>query len=301
MWLFGIIFFAFILLLIHCYLTRGKNYTLKIFLGGIILFVAKEIQNQFNYPVRYVAGENSLNFLHVPWAVVFGWVFALYVGWVISEGLLYRFSPKRYGKIFPTVGLASIIVFFISMTMEVTGTQMGWWTWEADSISLFRPIVLGLPLLIYMEWMRVCFTILTYVALLEFSPLRKDKLRYAHLAFAFIITMPIRGLEISQKEQWGHKWILDNPSFLIPGCIIFALIAAIMIKYRKPWTEIYLFTFSFQIYNIFIDPFTWYAGVWILLHGFGYLFYQKARFSRDWLIHEKYLAGRVKTESSSSI
>ena len=286
MWLFGIIFFAFILLLIHCYFTRGKKYTLIIFLGGILLFVVKEFQNQFNEPVRYSVGENGLMLLHVPWAVVFGWVFAIYVGWVMSEGLLFRFSPKRYGKVFPTIGLASIIVFFISMTMEVTGTQMKWWVWTADNANAFRPIVLGLPMLVYMEWMRVCFTVLTYVTLLEFTALKYNNKRYLHFIFAFVISIILYPLEKYLKTEFSQQWVLDNPVILIPLCVLFITIATIMVKKRKPWTEIYLFTFSFQIYNFFISPFSWYAGAWILLHAFGYLFYMKASFRKDWLIHQ---------------
>ena len=286
MWLFGIIFFAFILLLIHCYLTRGRNYTLKVFLGGIIIFVAKEIQNQFNEPVRYEAGPDSFYFLHVPWAVVFGWVFAMYVGWVISEGLLHRFSKRRYGKVFPTIGLASIIVFFISMTMEVTGTQMGWWVWTAESANAFRPIVLGLPVLVYMEWMRVCFTVLTFAILLEFTEFRNNRWRYGHVVLSFVATFPLNIVEYFLKEEFGKKWLLDNPVTIVPAVIVFFIVATIMVRHRKPWTELYLFTFSFQIYNYFINPFSWYAGVWIFAHAFGYLFYRRASFNRDWLIHK---------------
>ena len=38
-----IILLAFVVLVVHCYLTRGRKYTLKIFIGGIILGVIGSI------------------------------------------------------------------------------------------------------------------------------------------------------------------------------------------------------------------------------------------------------------------
>lgn len=295
-WLPLIILLAFILLVVHCYKTRGKFFTLKIFGGGMAIFVAKEIQNQLNQPQRYEAGEAAFNFLGVPWAVVMGWIFAIYIGWVMAEKILRKLSPKRYGSVFPTIAITSMVVFTISLAMEVTGTQMRWWIWTAERANAFRPLFLGLPLLVPLEWTRVCFTVMTYAAMLEFTPLRQMKwyVRYLHLVLSFVVTAPLFFLESHLQNlnpNLAHAIQYDNPKVIFPMAILFVMVAAIMVRYRRPWTEIYLFTLSFQIYNFFIDPFTWYAGSWILLHVFVYLFYTKAKFSDDWLVHPQVNSG----------
>lgn len=287
-WLALIIFVAFCFLLFHCYKTRGYHYTLKVFLGGTLIFIAKEIQNQFNEPVRYRATEAAFTFLHVPWAVVMGWVFAMYVGLVVAERILWDYSKRRYGSVFPTIGVASLVVFAISLNMEVHGTQMQWWVWTADRANEFRPLLLGLPVLVPLEWTRVCFTVLTFALLLEFTELRFNKWRYLHFLASFLVTLPLFVIEKYMDTKGGSDFQYDKPLLLLAMAAVFIVVSWLMIRKRRSWTELYLFNFSFQIYNFFIDPFTWYAGAWILLHAFGFLLYTKVKFCDDWLIFSRF-------------
>ena len=264
--------FAFFLLFYHSLKLRGWNNATKIFLGGVTIFVLKELENQFNIPIRYETSDQALRFAGVPVIVVMGWIFAIYIGWQMAELILARFFPKKSGHVFPIISLASIITFTIALTMEVHGTQIGWWNWTADEIVNFEPDFLGLPLLMPMEWARVCFTCLSYAFLFEFTALRYVKWRHVHFLLAHLVTAPLYFMEYL-ATQWTFN-VLDNPVILVISGVLFLLVAYnLHTNYKTKWANVYLFTLWLQIYNFYIDPFSWVAGSWIILTIVGYFLY----------------------------
>ena len=266
---------AFIILFYHSCKTRGLTNAIKIFGLGIAGFVIKEIENRINEPVRYVPGEDAFYLFGVPIVVVMGWIFALYIGWQMAEGILDRFSPKASGKLFPTIAVASVIVGAIALIMEVHGTNpnIDWWQWKASGMLAFEPKFWGINLLMVMEWPRVCFTGLSMVLLFEFSPLRKVRWRHLHFVIVMLLTS-VFYLPVMLFESMGQP-VEDNLILLTGIFGLFTILAYAMMKNHKVWTDVYLFFIWIQIYNFFINPFGWVAVIWIVATIIIFFFYRK--------------------------
>ena len=65
---------------------------------------------------------------------VFGWIFALYLGWALAEQVLMRW-PESERTVTSTVALVALFMVCIAYSVEATAGALGWWTWTIPVTS----------------------------------------------------------------------------------------------------------------------------------------------------------------------
>lgn len=142
---------TFLLLVLHSYIVRGPIKTFVFFFWSMFFVWLKELNPpNMDVPgnpddvVMYTFGDPGFHFqifgFTVPIIGILGWTFAFYMSWHLAMALTNRYDSLR-GRIFPILSLGLLIMCSISLAMETTGSNAGWWTWAAPvleaHVSLF--------------------------------------------------------------------------------------------------------------------------------------------------------------------
>ncbi|HME53438.1 MAG TPA: hypothetical protein VKM55_14535 [Candidatus Lokiarchaeia archaeon] len=133
---------AFVLLIIHSWLTRGKRFTMLFFLGGFAFGFVRELI-YVNFKQIYDYSGLLVKILGVSPVIPIGWVFTFYIGICFTERIfgfsveeiaaeLHSADAKRVDAIITQrlipmlIGIA-LFTGIVSFTIESTAINMGWW------------------------------------------------------------------------------------------------------------------------------------------------------------------------------
>lgn len=166
---------TFVLIVYHSYKTRGPWRTALFFLWAMIFVMIKESNPPQQNPVgvdgffpQYSFDGDILGFeifgRRVVLILVMGWLFAFYVSWHLAARIINNYE-KIAGRIFPVLILGTLIMSSISLAMESTASNVGWWHWsELTKEQFYSP--LDFPLWIVGAWGFVFFLVMSHYFLI---------------------------------------------------------------------------------------------------------------------------------------
>ena len=138
----------FLILVYHSLKISGKRATLLFFGIALIFAFLRELIIGLTSPLYF----SQYKIGPIPPAIVFGWVFAFYLGDYFVRRLTAntRFATNIVVKIC----LGTCIVFAISLIMETTAPKMGWWWWDPKLLTTLplNAFVLGAPIFVFIGW-----------------------------------------------------------------------------------------------------------------------------------------------------
>ena len=159
--------------------------------------------------------------------VIVGWVFPAYLSFQVARAVRDRLLPRT--NVLMVLAIASLLIIAIAYCVEVTGTRMGFWTWnplirpfEAFPFAFPRNALMGwtnhalAPLLIWCAWRERLFTprrFLNVALVLAFFALKVPVSRLSpwHAPhFVFILALFVLGW--SRSPVWAGHGIVDTPS-----------------------------------------------------------------------------------------
>ena len=151
-----------IVVLIHCYSTRGKWDTIKIYVIGLIYGMVLENGGPMQIPALGMTGyfwESHYNLYlfeffgfgirlsQVPLATQLGWPMMFYIAVTFWEQICKAFPGlKRHVIISGLIIAASGLLF--DLPFDILATRFHWWVWDTDLL----PIWFGVPLVNYLAW-----------------------------------------------------------------------------------------------------------------------------------------------------
>lgn len=133
---------AFVLLVIHSWLTRGKRFTMLFFLGGFAFGFVRELI-YVNFKQIYDYSGLSVKLLGVSPVIPIGWVFTFYIGICFTERI-FGFSVEEIAaelhgadarrvdaiitqRLIPMLIGIALFTGIVSFAIESTAINMGWW------------------------------------------------------------------------------------------------------------------------------------------------------------------------------
>ncbi|MHA1378214.1 MAG: hypothetical protein ACTSRG_07515 [Candidatus Helarchaeota archaeon] len=121
----------YILLIIHGVYTEGKRFALAFFGGFILYGVIREIIVKYTAS-PYAFGNLAPIFQIINLPIAIGWNFACYLSywfakWVVKLTIDSHETIKSQLQISI---VASMFVWFITFSIEYTGSRMGWWNYN---------------------------------------------------------------------------------------------------------------------------------------------------------------------------
>lgn len=166
---------SFALLVYHSYKTRGPWRTALFFIWAAVFVIIKESDPPQQNPVgvdgffpQYYFDGDVLGFeifgRRVVLILIMGWLFAFYVSWHLAVRIINRYE-KISGRIFPALILGTLVMSSISLAMESTAANVGWWHWsELTRKQFYSP--LEFPLWIVGAWGFVFFLVMSHYFLI---------------------------------------------------------------------------------------------------------------------------------------
>lgn len=140
----------FLLLIYHSLKTAGKRTTLLFFGLGLMFALLRELIIGLP-PFSLYSGQFKIG--PISPAIVFGWVFAFYLGHYVATQLTSNTHLER--NILVKVFLGTCVVIGISLIMETTAPVLGWWSWNEgllESLPSGSPILGAAPYFVFGGW-----------------------------------------------------------------------------------------------------------------------------------------------------
>lgn len=189
--LFVVVIVSIILLITHSYFKRGFRLTFNFFLFAFIAAMMKETGSFFTPEFLMLKGspfffpKTSVPFAVSFLTVVFGWIFAFYLAWDVSEKIIKRLAYFN-GKIFPAVLFAGITVAAISYAVETIGVNTGWWRWKFHDARFSGFLIKDAHFFAIEAWFYFAIHFLTAYFIIECSKFRKAGWKCVFLLIYFI-------------------------------------------------------------------------------------------------------------------
>ena len=169
--------------MVHSLRVNGPALTRKFFFWSFLYCYTKEFINAHSRTPEYTS--SGLELLGTPMMVPFGWVIAIYLSWFLAECILCPRGrdPRR---VLPTVGLSCMIIASISLMVECSGGNMGWWEWNYSVPGLWQEHpVLKMPVKIIGGWATTNLLFMSFFMIYVVSPWRR--VRYKALKVAGVL------------------------------------------------------------------------------------------------------------------
>lgn len=123
---------VFVLLVLHCYLYRGRRLTFIFFVSILILSFFRQVSFDFIYKSAgkspYLILKTTSRIFHFCSVEYIGWAITFYLSWYLAERILKRLG-YLYDRIFPTIVWSILVSGAISYCVETTAIRAGWWLW----------------------------------------------------------------------------------------------------------------------------------------------------------------------------
>lgn len=121
-----------LLLMLHSLKTRGLLVTMSYaFMGAIIFTLREHVLATDTYEFQV----DALTIHGFSIVAIVGWYFTTYTSLITAETLLRKYKPKSYGRVFPTVVVASMVTATISLMVEAGGQAAGWWHFNPEVVK----------------------------------------------------------------------------------------------------------------------------------------------------------------------
>ncbi|HEU5180465.1 MAG TPA: tetratricopeptide repeat protein [Candidatus Polarisedimenticolia bacterium] len=214
-----------LLLVVHAVRTRGARTALAFFVSAFLFGVIRG--NSVAYLAAgedagpYIFSEAIVSIGRAELPAVIGWIFSVYLSWVLAERFL-RSRPALAGGVFTLSAFAMLAMGCFSDAVETTASGVGWWRWNIVVVT--TPLLpAGTHLFGIIEWMSVGFDFLV-----PFLLFRTPKGARSPLAWASLLLYPIHwachwrfaiGPGVPHAYEWYHALI----AFAVP---VFALLPA---------------------------------------------------------------------------
>ncbi len=221
--LFGPLIVLFLLLIYHSTKTEGKRNTIIFFGFGMTFALVRELVVGLICPLY--SGKFKIG--PISPAIVFGWVFAFYLGHAFAS----QITSKTHLKVdfLTKILLGTIVVVGVSLVMETTASDplLEWWTWNVD-VSMW-PQLFNRPIFVFIGWGFTGLVFLTTFYILQesgFTP--KSLLTIISLYIIVICGVTVGNLFI-QPPAFVHGFLIAS---LIFSSLYFVIIT-IYIKKNK--------------------------------------------------------------------
>jgi len=190
LWLAGPLAVFLALEVYHCARRNGWKFSLKFFAAAVLFGLIRP------QVVGLICWSDGSGMPYAPqgWGLSlgfasafepFGWAFALYGSWFLSERIL-RKVPSWRDRILPLAFMATLVMGAFSYAVEVGASTIGWWHWRIVEVSgLF---IYGVPLVGIMDWASVVPDFLLPFLLLQVQSVRRSRWKYL-LAGIFVAHM----------------------------------------------------------------------------------------------------------------
>lgn len=157
----------FILLITHCYRTKGKWITIQIYLIGMLYGLVLENGGPLQFPLLGFEGffyEDNYNLYLfeafgvgyrislVPLATHLGWSSVFYVSVILWEKVSQLWPSLRKHAIWGGL-LFSMSGWLQDLQIDIVATRFNWWVWNEN----LKPVWFGVPWVNYLAWFWAVF------------------------------------------------------------------------------------------------------------------------------------------------
>lgn len=172
-------------IVVHSLRVNGPVLTRKFFFWSFLYCYTKEFINAHSRAPEYFS--SGLELFGTPMMVPFGWVIAIYLSWFLAESILCP-RGRNPNRVLTTIGMSSIIIATVSLMVECSGGNMGWWQWNYDIPGLwYENAVLKMPIKIIGGWGTTNLFFMTFFMIYVVSPWRKVRFKALKVTGIFLV------------------------------------------------------------------------------------------------------------------
>lgn len=182
---------VFAIIIWHSLRVHGRRTSRNFFFWCMFFCYMKEFINAHSRAPEYMG--SGFEVFGVPMMVPVGWVISIYLSWFLAECLLR--GSKLEGAVFPTVAVSCAAIAAISLCVECSGGNAGWWTWNYSIPGLWHENpVLKMPVKIVGGWATTNLVFMSFFMLFEFTRFGRLEKKSAVIILCFIFLGSTIGL-----------------------------------------------------------------------------------------------------------
>ncbi|MHA1310151.1 MAG: carotenoid biosynthesis protein [Candidatus Helarchaeota archaeon] len=243
----------FILMIINSIIIDGlKNSFLFFGYATIYSFIREFVINSI---APLYEGSGNLKIGNVSLIIVFGWIFTFYLANYFANQITKK--TKYEHSIFTKTCIGTFLAISISLVMETSAIQLGWWHWRPELLGKITPSnsLFGAPYFVFIGWGITGFVFLfTYYLIKNNSFSIKNLLIICLLDSLMLINFIV-----------GNSFILNPPPIifnLFYSFIVQSIILILLYHY-----------YNYQKKNIFITIILIILIIWMIFNSIIMIIY----------------------------
>ena len=211
-----------VLIIFHSLRERGPRTTRNFFFWCFVLCYSKEFINSHVPTPEYMS--SGFTIFNVPMMVPIGWIIAIYLCWFLADMILSR--TKIEGEILPTVAVSCLCIAALSLCIECSGGNVGWWAWNYAVPGLWtEDPVLKMPIKIIGGWATTNLVFMTIFMLFEYSRFKQTKQKALKIGMALFLICSTVGIMATNYTLRAHV-VAPLVTLTILGILLYYILRA---------------------------------------------------------------------------